>query len=137
MSRNLFIDPVNGATYTWAVNHRTEEVNGRQREITQLHPVGAGWAPSDVTSQQGETTPRKMRLGGRAFTIIQHSYFLIYYYLCRTQTVLFHHGADDVTYEVLVTAYEFQRRAVTRAPRGDAHVFDYTMELEIVAEVTP
>jgi hypothetical protein len=130
--RNQFINPATGSTYTWAANHLTEEASAVTREINHLQPVAAGWAETSPMLQQGRQTPRKLRLGGTTGDDYQHYIFLTIVRLCKTQTVLFHHGPDNVTVEVLVTSYESRRVAVVSAARGGLHVYKYTMELEEV-----
>lgn len=131
--RNSFTNPATGSVYVWTTNHLTEESNGVTREVTHLEPIAAGWTDAPPMLQQGAATPRKVRFGGTIIDDYQHAVFLIVTRLSKTQTVLFHHGPDNLDWEVLVTSYEPQRVRVTKGARnGATHVYRYSLELEVI-----
>jgi hypothetical protein len=132
---NQFYDPATGETYTWEFNNSTVEAAPRARTIEHLQPTAAGWEQVTPVRQQGDSAPEIHRLAGTVFSASQHEAFMRFWRTCATQTIHFL-PCDGGRYEVVVRAYEPTRRRVVKAARGDAlHVWDYTLEMEIVTQI--
>lgn len=132
---NQFYDPATGETYTWEFNHNAVEASPRTRAIEHLLPTAAGWQQVTSVRQQGDMAPEVHRLTGTAFSASQHEAFMRFWRICATRTIHFL-PCNGGSYEAVIRAYEPTRRRVVGAARGDGlHVWDYTIEMEIVGPV--
>lgn len=132
-NRNAFTDPSTGSTYVWAINHSTEQRNGRSRSINEMQLAASGWGPKVApVVQQGADEPLTLELGGTCEEL-QHQAFLLFYAISMSQTIVFHDGVSDSDHEARITAYQPQFQRVVRSVKtGDTHQYTYTMTIEFV-----
>jgi hypothetical protein len=132
--RDKFIDPAGMlGTYSWQVNHSTEEANDRRRNIERSSPTaGVGFV-----RQQGEDSPNLLRYSGTILHQNQYDVFASYYDACRTRTIYFRDftGAKS---EVIVTDWSVQRVPTAHNPRDPSiplHYYKYTIEMEVIRDL--
>lgn len=133
MSRtaNQFVNPRNGATYSWPINHDEEEEFGKSRNIEHTAPT----ASTGLVKQQGDESPLILRLNGKILEEAQLTAMKGWWSLCATQTIYFYDFAAD-HYEVIITAFRPKRKRTVRNPRGGTanplHYWEYTIEMEVI-----
>lgn len=130
MARAALIDPATGQRVPFLFNPSAQDTGARVRKVNELVPAAAGWGPCTRTLQQGERGPLTMRFTGLAPTAEQHAALIFFRRLSEQQTVHFEHP-DGTAAEVLVTAYEPERKAVVKGPRGGLEVWNYSLELQV------
>lgn len=134
-TRNKFKDPATGAIYVWQENHRQETGGAFIRAIASEQPTKGRWVTLPSLRQQGTRDDLIFKLSGTAPTVQQHEAFLDYLELSLSQTIYFIHAAG-FTYECQLTDYEPQERYVAKGPRGQSYIWDYTMQIDVVALLT-
>lgn len=132
MSRNVFKDPASGDAYTWERNHMEEQGGARVRAVVNMQPIKGRWRTLRAIRQQGTRDELIYKLAGQAPTENQHLAFLHFMELSLAQTIYFTHAAGG-TFECLLSDYEPQRKYVVRGSRGEHYVWDYTMQLDVIA----
>lgn len=132
MPQNKFINPANGVTYVWLVNHDEEDEAGKARTITHTAPTGA----TGLVRQQGDDGPYLIKLSGKILDRSQLVMFWLSYATCRTQTLHFV-DYDGQRYEVQITDFAPKRVRKEYSPQRDAstplHYWTYTMVMEVFA----
>lgn len=135
MARSQFIDVATGDTYTWEINAEAMPSAVRKRTIEYHHPTAAGWAQVTPVRQQGTTTHELQRLEGTIATQTQHEAFMRFWRISATRTIHYL-PCTGGRYEVVVRTYEPTRRRVVSGPRGATlHIWNYTLEMEIVTQI--
>ncbi len=137
MPRNQLIDPETGETYVWQVNDSEVEAAVKTRTIGHLQPTAAGWETVRPIRQQGESGPNIRRFRGMVAQRAQHEVFLRFYQICQAHTVhLILYTGERL--EVIIRSYEPGRKRLIRGPHGARwYVWRYTMEIEIVTQISP
>lgn len=132
MARNRFVNPVDGFTYAWPVNHSEEEETGKTRNITRTAPT-SGYG---LVRQQGEDGPYLIKLSGTILDRSQLVAFWQWYAICRFQTIHFI-DFDDQRFEVQITDFAPKRvrklTAPSRDPSAPTHYWSYTITMEVYA----
>lgn len=129
--RNIFEDPAAvRPTYAWQVNHTEEDQLGRERPITNV-PTTGGVAR---VIQQGDEGPLLIGVSGSILHASQFAEMRAWYDLSRTQTIFFTDFTGD-KYEVVITAFQPQRRRTVRNPRDSSielHYWTYELRMQVV-----
>ncbi len=132
---NVFTNPATGETYQWPINHASENAAGKKRNITYSAPTDQ----NGLLPQQGDDDPLVLSWTGTMLTKAQHDAFWQWYALSRTQTIYISDFAGN-TWEVTITNFQPQRRAVARNPRDPLNaptwVYDYTIEMAVVSIIS-
>lgn len=132
--KNVFTDPVTGDGYTWHHNHGWDgdERNGVQNAATWSAATGGTMLP-----QFGEAQADLWTLRGTILRRAQHEAFLTWAAISREQTIYFT-DFDEVTYEVVIQHYSWQRVGVGRNPQDadmSYNIFRYTLELLVLGVI--
>lgn len=131
--RNRFIDPETAAIYDWPLNHDTEDVGGKTRNISRTANTGS----VGLVKQESDDGPYTLKLSGK---IIRRDQFIAmwqWYQRTRSQTIHFR-DFDNQTYEVQITSFTPKRvRNQTRPGRDPLqHHWEYQMEMEVYSFVS-
>lgn len=132
MARNQFKDPATGYVYTWHQNHLKEDGGARVRAVVNMQPTKGRWRTVKAIRQQGVRDELIYKLSGTAPLQAQHEQFLFFLELSLSQTIYFIHAAGGV-FECQLTDYEPRRKFVVRGPRGENYIWDYTLQLDVIA----
>lgn len=127
--RNQFIDPAGVlATYSWHINHDTEQDGGRERPVDATAPTsGVGHV-----FQQGDETPLDLNYSGTILDPAQLDAMLDYFEACRTRTIHFLDCMGDRS-EVVITSFKPIRVRCARNPRtGGTHYWTYTITMQVI-----
>lgn len=131
-AHNQFKDPRTGDVYTWQINHKEEQGAARLRAIAAQQPTMGRWKTVRSIRQQGTRQELIYKLSGTVPTLAQHLAFLHYLQLSISQTIYFIHAAGG-TFECHLSSYEPQRKYLVQGPRGENYVWDYTLQLDVIA----
>lgn len=127
--RNRFIDPAAVvAAYSWEANH-TEEEDTQLRRNFEHTATTNGFG---LVRQQGDESPLVFKFSGTITRLNQIQKMLLYYQLCRTQSIHFR-DFEGHKYEVLITAFNYKRVKTIRNPRDPnilLHYYTYSIEIE-------
>jgi hypothetical protein len=132
---NKFIDPKTGETYSWPINHSSEESMGQKRNIKHSAPT----MNTGLNRQQGAPDPMLIRWKGTILTRAQNQAFLQWYAKCDNQTI---HVEDfhGNRFEVIIVNYDPTRRPVMMNRHDPVNapnvIWDYAMEMEVVSIVS-
>lgn len=123
------------ADYNWAINYLTESPMGRKRSESVTAPTNN----TGVVRQQGTEAPINRQLSGTILTEAQHSAFIQWWVLCRTQTIYFQDVNGDLA-EVLIVDYEAQKNYTawnTKDPvNAPYHYYTYTLTMDIITQIS-
>ena len=113
--QSVFTDPTNGETYTWAINHESEnDATGQERSISY-----GGTSGGRTIAQQGNSKPLEFHLSGSVLSEAQHEAFIDWYNRCENRTIYWTDPAGD-QYEVQITTYNPTRQRTIKNPKGGA-----------------
>jgi hypothetical protein len=130
-SPNKFINPANGDTYEWPINHQEEEEVGSQLSI-QATATSSG--VGGFVLQQGAGSPAVLRYSGTILDPVQHDAFFLWTVLCQSQTIVFQ-DFEGAQYEVIM-AFQSRRERVAHNPRGGTrapnHIWRFSMQMHVV-----
>lgn len=134
-SPNIFTNPATGATYSWEINHLTEDESGKKTNITDSAPTGGlGLMP-----QQGASEPITFTYHGTILTKAQLDQMIAWRQLCESQTIYFQDFSGD-KYEVTITQFSYQRVAVAQNPRDMTHAptwkWQYTIAMRVLRVIS-
>lgn len=133
MSRtpNKFINPSNAAEYAWPVNHSEEAEAGVARTITH----GANTATTGLVRQQADDQPLTFQFAGTIFEEAQLEEMLVWYGLCKTQTIYFEKYNGD-KFEVIITDFKPTEKRTIHNPKDFANAplwyWGYTITMEVI-----
>lgn len=131
---NQWIDPAGVVpTYVWQVNHNEETPVGKSRQMAD----GAPTSNLGLIPQQGAATPLVFTLKGTFFDDNQHAQNLKFWQLCEGQTVYWQDFNNNL-YEVLITDYEAERKAVARNPKfpDQTYIWQYTITMRVITALS-
>lgn len=131
-ARNQFKDPRTGSVYVWQENHREEQGGAVVRAVTAEQPTIGRWRTVRSIRQQGSSDLTIFKLAGTVPTRAQHDAFLYYLELSIAQTIYFIHAAGGI-FECQLSDYEPLRKYVVRGPHGENYIWDYTMQIDVIA----
>lgn len=126
---NVFINPVNGNTYEWPLNHNEESQVTKSRQMSD----GAATDNIGLIPQQGAPSPLIFEWKGTILDPNQFNAMIAWWKLCENQTIWLSDFAGD-TYEVLITDFLPIRTAVAnnlRAP-GKPWIWTYTLTFRVL-----
>lgn len=133
--RNRFTNPVNGAFYDWAINHREEEAFGKTRNIERTAPTGN----TGLVKQQGDDGPLLIKVKGTALRKSQVEQFIDWFKLTGSQTIHFKDFTGD-EYEVVINSFLPQRLYTSGNMNDPAnapyHYYAYDMEMEVITIIS-
>lgn len=134
MSRCAFVEPSTGVRSYWSSNYATQDSAQRHRAVATVEPTSAGWQQIVPIRIQGEDQPRVLKFGGVADATLDNL-MLRMLGLSLRQSVIFEDVTGE-TYEVLVVAYDPSRRGVIRTRNNANHVRSYTLELQVIRQIS-
>lgn len=123
--KNRFLNPANGDTYTWHVNHRDQD--------TRLESQYS-WSSSTGGSPLPQFGGKKAEVWALRGTILhkaQHEAFLTWLALSEAHTLHFR-DCDGTSYEISILAYNPTRVAVSRNPQDPTmplYIYRYELQL--------
>lgn len=130
-----FIDPTNGNTYQWDINHNAEDSTGKKRTIGHSAPTGK----IGLNRQQGDSSPLTLKWKGSILKQSQLTQFIAWWQLCEFHSI---HVQDfeGNRYEVIITDFQptrirlaLNRRDLVNMP---FHKYEYTLEMEVLSIVS-
>lgn len=127
---NQWIDPAGIlATYNWPVNHSSEEPLTKSRQMAD----GAPTSNIGLIPQQGSATPLIWKLKGTIFDDNQHAQNLAFWEACEGRSIYWQDFHGD-KYEVIITDYEPNRKAVARNPKfpNQQYIWEYTITMRVL-----
>jgi hypothetical protein len=134
MARDTFINPANGFTYEWHVNHTDEESTEKTRTITRVGNTGL----VGVVRQQGDDSPYIMRWTGTILHRAQLQAFWFWWAVSKGQTIHLL-DFDGQRYEVQITSFQPKRvrklSYFSKDPSMPHHYYTYTIEFEVYSFV--
>lgn len=129
--REAFINPKNGETYEWPVNHNEEDDNGRGLNITHTANTGG----LGLVRQQAEFDPFTLNWRGKILTREQWVEMWRWNELCRVQTIYLR-DFEGATFEGVIVEWKPKRVRVVKNTRGGTtapmHMYEYTFAFEVI-----
>jgi hypothetical protein len=128
---NVFTNPATGDQFTWPINHDTEDMGGRSRQIT----YSGNTKQVGLVRQQGDSIPMQFKYSGTFFDQASIQRMFDFYNLGRSQTIYFT-DFSGAMYEVLITEFTPVRKRTVRNSRDFAHAptwyWTYTITMDVV-----
>lgn len=133
---NTFIDPTNGETYEWPINHNDETGSsakgGGMGGLERNYTVSAPTSLNINIRQQAANDPLSLSWKGVALTRAQHQEFLRWFGKCSHHSIILRDFSGD-EFEVVITAYIPQRTPVAqnRNDMENASTWYYSYQLDM------
>lgn len=136
---NVFVDPTNGYTYRWEINHNDESGGGNksgssgglQRNLT----ISAPTSNNLHIRQQAASDPFSYSWKGQFNTRAQHQEFLKWWKMCDSHSIILEDFSGDIS-EVLIVGYVATRKAtiLNRADMTFAPlwIYEFQMDLDVI-----
>jgi hypothetical protein len=133
---NKFIDPAGVVpTFTWPLNHETEEKAGKQRSITNTAPTGHVGLVKEVNDAGALSVTWK----GKCLTKAHVTEMWRWWQLCESRTIFLEDFAGE-KYEILIEEFDPVRKAVARNLHDQANapiwIWEYTFTFSVMAFIT-
>lgn len=130
-SPNYFINPSDGQTYAWLINHDEEDPSDKKRGISHSAPTNK----VGLNKQQGDASPLILRYKGKILKQSQVVTMICWYATCDYQTIYFQ-DFEGNKYEVIITDLQMSRQRVAKNPQDlvhmRTHIYLYTIEMEVL-----
>lgn len=132
--KNRFLNPANGAVYTWHINHGWdgEERSGVELPVTWSASTGGAPLP-----QYGEQQPQTLTLKGTILHRAQHEAFQVWATVSQSQSIYFR-DFDMTEFEVVINRYQWTRVGVSSNPADPTmplNIYRYEMLLTVLGWV--
>lgn len=128
--RDAFINPKNGETYEWPLNHEGEEDSGRGINITSTVNTGG----FGLVRQQGDFDPFVLKWTGSILEEAQWVEMWRWNEICRAQTIYLR-DFTGATYEGIISEWTPKRVRVAKNMRGgtvnEFHKHEYTFAFTV------
>lgn len=119
------------STYTFAINHDTEQGDGRTRSLQRSAPTRGVSGAIDFIRQQGEATPKVIRTSGTILETSQFEALTAYFDACENRTV-FYTDVDGDEHEVLISTFDTNKVRGVNRRGGLPYYWTYRLEMEVV-----
>lgn len=127
-------------SYTWDINHDTEQPFSKTRNIERTAPVGSATIPGGrmLVKQQGDDGPLQIKVSGNILKRSHLRWMWRFYNLSRAQTIYFT-DFDGAKYEVQVVEFAPTRKRTLnnyRDPSMPNHYITYEITMEVYTVIS-
>lgn len=129
---NVFTDPATGNTYSWPLNHDTEDQTGKKRNVSHSAPTNA----IGLNRQSSDSSPLILTWKGKILQQSQLTAMLSWWQICESRSIYIQ-DFEGNKYEVIIVDFEatrvrmaLNRRDLVKMPQ---HIYEYTLQMEVLA----